>query len=53
MTEDRETAYPLVFGFLATLIVVFLIAVTVRGPSSKVKVVLTHPSASMKSGIGN
>lgn len=50
MIEDRETAYPLVLGFLATLIVVFLFAVMVRRPNPRVKVILTHPSTSMKSG---
>jgi hypothetical protein len=53
MVEDRETAYPLVYGFLAAVVIAFFLAVIVRQPNRRVTVILTHPSASMKAGIGN
>ncbi|WP_337174608.1 hypothetical protein [Paludisphaera sp.] len=53
MIEERETANRLVYGFLGVVIVAFVLAVLVRQPSRRVTVNLTHPSSSMRAGIGN
>jgi hypothetical protein len=46
MSEERETAYPLVYGFLAVVIIILFVAVFVRRPNPRVTMILTHPGRS-------